>query len=113
MSRKETGTSFRDEILGALWEFHEHIKTGGPIEEKYPVSTRRMTSRTTRIAPTEALTAEQVIGVRKFLNASQPLFAAFLRVAAGTVQSWKQSLSNRPQWHIDSLAKSSVTTAMG
>lgn len=90
MSRKKADTSFGDEIIGALREFHEHIKTGAPIEDKYPVSFRRMTSRAAEISPPEALTAEQVAGARKSLNASQTLFASFLGVAAGTVRSWEQ-----------------------
>lgn len=83
--------SFGQEMLEAFQEFHETIKTGIPLEEKYVVTVRRKaTARNTRLASAEPPTPAQIVEARAALGASQAVFAHFLGVSPQAVRAWEQ-----------------------
>src|SRR5215468_1393270 len=54
---------------------------------------KKLTMRVTRLAlpgPTKALRPTEIIGIRRKLNVSQPVFAALLNVPLATERSWEQ-----------------------
>jgi putative transcriptional regulator len=72
------------EIVAALAEFCDVLKSGDPIENHFTV-------RTVELAvDLHAYTPEGVKRVRDSLGLSQPIFARFLGVGVKTVRSWEQ-----------------------
>ena len=54
---------------------------------------KKLTMRLTRVAlptPIKDLRPKEIIGIRKKLNVSQPVFAALLNVPLATERSWEQ-----------------------
>jgi len=52
----------------------------------------KLTLRTTTVEynPAPALTAKQIVALRKKLNLSLPLFATYLRINPRTLENWEQ-----------------------
>jgi putative transcriptional regulator len=72
------------EILEALEEVREALKSGDPLEERFTVRSFRFDFSARDYRP------DDVRSVRRLLGLSQPLFADFLGVDASTVRSWEQ-----------------------
>jgi putative transcriptional regulator len=73
------------EILDALDEVRDALKSGEPLEQRFTVRSYRFDFSAHEYGP------EDVRSVRQALGLSQPLFADFLGVDASTVRSWEQS----------------------
>ena len=59
----------------------------------YLAGKKKLTMRVTRLAlpgPIKTLRPDEIIGIRKQLNVSQPVFAALLNVPLATERSWEQ-----------------------
>lgn len=83
--------SLGQEMIEALREFHEVIKAGTPLEEKYLVTERKIvTARSLKLPASDPLTPGQILEARKALGVSQAVFADFLGVSAGALRSWEQ-----------------------
>ncbi len=74
------------EIIGALSEFRDAVKTKIPVDQKFTVRTVELDLRP------RPYCAEDVKMTREILNVSQALFAMFLGVDVKTVSSWEQGL---------------------
>ena len=72
------------EILEALEEIRDVLKSGDPLEERFTVRSYRFDFSARDYRP------DDVRSVRRILGLSQPLFADFLGVDASTVRSWEQ-----------------------
>jgi len=72
------------EILEALEEVRDAVKSGEPLEQRFTVRSFRFDLRPRDYGPSV------VQSVRQLLGLSQPLFADFLGVDASTVRSWEQ-----------------------
>jgi putative transcriptional regulator len=72
------------EILEALEEVRDALKSGEPLEERFTVRSYRFGLAARDYRP------DDVRSVRRILGLSQPLFAEFLGVDASTVRSWEQ-----------------------
>ena len=72
------------EILEALEEIRDALKSGEPLERRFTVRSYRFDFAARDYGP------DDVRSVRQLLGLSQPLFADFLGVDASTVRSWEQ-----------------------
>jgi putative transcriptional regulator len=72
------------EMLEALQEVHDALKSGEPLERRFTVRAYHLNFAAGNYGPAE------VRSVRQLLGLSQPLFAGFLGVDASTVRSWEQ-----------------------
>ena len=87
VSKKPTShrrSSVGAEILEALEEVRDALKSGEPLEERFTVRSYRFELAVRDYRP------DDVRSVRRILGLSQPLFAEFLGVEASTVRSWEQ-----------------------
>ena len=71
------------EILGALTEFRDGVRSGEPIEKIFTVRTVELDLRPREYG------AGDVKRIRKQLKLSQDLFARFLGVDVNTLRSWE------------------------
>jgi putative transcriptional regulator len=78
------GSGVGAEILEALEEVRDALKSGEPLEERFTVRSCRFGLAARDYRP------DDVRSVRRILSLSQPLFAEFLGVDASTVRSWEQ-----------------------
>ncbi len=54
---------------------------------------KKLTLKTTRVpVRMETMSAEKIIRIRRHLNASTPVFAAYLNVTPDTVRKWEKRL---------------------
>jgi len=72
------------EILEALEEVRDALKSGEPLAQHFTVRSYRFEFAARGYGP------DDVRSVRQILGLSQPLFADFLGVDASTVRSWEQ-----------------------
>jgi len=72
------------EILEALEEVRDALKSGEPLAQRFTVRSYRFEFSARGYGP------DDVRSVRQILGLSQPLFADFLGVDASTVRSWEQ-----------------------
>jgi putative transcriptional regulator len=86
MTRVPRQRSFGAEVIGALTELQDALRSGRPLEEFFTVRTVELD-----LDP-RPYRAEDVRRVRDSLNLSQALFARFLGVDVKTVRSWEQGL---------------------
>jgi putative transcriptional regulator len=86
MSKNKGFSSAELEIIGALTEFRDALKSDGPIEKKLTIRTVELD-----LSP-HTYAAEDVKHVRKLLKSSQGVFARFLGVSVKTVQGWEQGI---------------------
>ena len=84
MSEKKTRNSAGSEIIGALTEIRDALKSGVSIEKTLTVRTVELNLRP------HPYGVADVKRVRKLINTSQPLFAMLLGVDINTVRSWEQ-----------------------
>lgn len=83
------GTRAGKEILGALREIDDALKSGEPIERRFKV--RSATLENLDLAPRK-YTKDEIHQLREKLGVSQAVFARFFGVDIRTVQSWEQGL---------------------
>lgn len=84
MTQNHGKTKAGSEIIGALTEIRDALRSGAPIEKMLTVRTVELDLRP------HPYGREDVKRVRKLINASQPLFAMLLGVDVDTVRSWEQ-----------------------
>jgi putative transcriptional regulator len=77
-------SSVAAEILEALEEVRDALKSGVSLEQRFTVRSYRFQLAARDYRP------DDVRSVRRILGLSQPLFAEFLGVDASTVRSWEQ-----------------------
>lgn len=58
--------------------------------QQSPPAQGRLTAREANIQPVPAYAREEIAGLRKQLNLSQPVFAQALNVSPETVRAWEQ-----------------------
>lgn len=73
-------------------EFQEADLIEG-LAEALKHARKKLTLKTTKVpARTETMSAEKIIRIRRHLNASTPVFAAYLNVTPDTVRKWEKRL---------------------
>ena len=73
-------------------EFNEADLIGG-LKEALAHSQGKLTLRTTKVpVRTHTISAAEIIRIRRGLNASTSVFAAYLNVAPDTVRKWEKKL---------------------
>ena len=77
-------------MVADMSEFCDAIEAGEPISKAYTIRTVILD-----LEP-KSYTAEDVIRIRRDLNASQALLAKFLGVSVKTLRSWEQGLRPVP-----------------
>jgi len=76
--------SVDEEILGALAEFRDALKEGGPVGKVFTVRTVHLDLRPREYQPGD------VKALRKSFRLSQAVFALLLGVSLKTVRSWER-----------------------
>ena len=88
------GVEVTSKNVGAL--LVEGLEEAVAVEEgrARPARVRRLalTVREVRIAPPPRYDAERIVGIRRKLDMSQPVFASMLNVSSGTVKAWEQGV---------------------
>jgi putative transcriptional regulator len=74
------------EIIGALTELRDTLRTKIPLDQKFTVRMVELDIRPREYG------ADDVKRTRQILNVSQSIFARFLGVDVKTVRSWEQGL---------------------
>jgi len=72
------------EILEALEEVADALKSGEPLAQRFTLRSYRFEFAARSYGPGDVRSVRQILGL------SQPLFAEFLGVDTSTVQSWEQ-----------------------
>lgn len=73
-------------------EFQEADLIEG-LNEALKHARKKLTLKTAKVpARTETMSAEKIIRIRRHLNASTPVFAAYLNVTPDTVRKWEKRL---------------------
>jgi putative transcriptional regulator len=73
-------------------EFNETDLIGG-LQEALAHARGKLTLKTTKVpVRTRTMSAAEIIRIRRKLNASTPVFAAYLNVASDTVRKWEKRL---------------------
>ena len=73
-------------------EFNEADLIGG-LNEALNHARGKLTLKTTKVpARMHTMSAEKIIRIRRHLNASTPVFAAYLNVTPDTVRKWEKRL---------------------
>jgi putative transcriptional regulator len=71
-------------IVAAMERFHDTIKAGTPIEQRYTVRRVKLDLTPRTFGP------DEVKGIRATIGVSQPIFGQFLGVDVKTIRSWEQ-----------------------
>jgi putative transcriptional regulator len=74
------------EILAALEEVRDALRSGEPLEQRFTVHTYRLEFVARDYGP------DEVKAVRQLLGLSRPRFAGFLGVGVSTVRSWEEGI---------------------
>ena len=76
--------NFEEKVLSRLKNFSSDLESKEAISKKYNCRKVKLDLKPTDYSP------ELVKATRQILEASQSIFASFLGVSVGTVQSWEQ-----------------------
>lgn len=84
-------SKFGKKIVSRLKNFVENVKTSKPLGQTFTQHTV-----TLDLQP-KSYRADDIVGVRKSLGASQAVFAQFLGVSRNAVRSWEQGVNTPSQ----------------
>ncbi len=84
MKRRPSLTPKGAKIVAALERFHDAIKDGKSIEQRYTVRRVKLDFTPMTFGP------DDIKGIRALMGVSQPIFGQFLGVDVKTVRSWEQ-----------------------